>query len=122
MWGPWALGFWLFPLPVKLDAYLGDAIIANSDETAEAFTKRVQEATQKLIDKERDNEGLDDKLGLYRHIRKPSILSSLLSVPLIFMYGLISLLQNTFFHIITILIISCSFPIVYLTYIIFKRS
>ena len=45
-----SLGFSLFPLPVKLDLYLGKPLIIKKGESTRSFSTRVQVATQKLID------------------------------------------------------------------------
>lgn len=45
-----SVGFKILPPPVKLDTYLGEAVILRENETVEAFAQRVQSATQELIE------------------------------------------------------------------------
>jgi 1-acyl-sn-glycerol-3-phosphate acyltransferase len=46
-----SVGFKVLPRPVKLDTYLGDAVVLRKGESAESFSGRVSSATQALVDR-----------------------------------------------------------------------
>mmetsp|Transcript_83321 Transcript_83321/g.162154 ORF Transcript_83321/g.162154 Transcript_83321/m.162154 type:complete len:353 (-) Transcript_83321:153-1211(-) len=46
-----ATGFLLLPRGVKLDVYFGEPVVLKEGESAAAFARRINEATQALIDK-----------------------------------------------------------------------
>lgn len=67
-----SLGCTLVPKPVKLDVYFGDPLSLKDDESSAQFSRRVETATQKLIN---DVEAMPQRTHKHRKMWSNSIIS-----------------------------------------------
>lgn len=62
------LGNVVLPMPVKLDLYIGEPVIPRSKESAVEFAKRVNLATQALMDSVREKHSNDKNIHSVREM------------------------------------------------------
>ena len=93
-----SVGFWVLPLPVKLDTYLGPPLRLNEGETAEHFAARVKAAVEDLMAQSNAKEGGGGHTPAPApgHRETPAPRSTLENLQRM-LYGLIMALQNLVF-------------------------
>ena len=92
-----SIGFKILPRPVKLDTYIGDAVVLKEGESAEDFGLRVAEATQSLVDKV---EALPQIETVYCKLRRSTdpadrVQLAILSIQMV-LVGIYTVIQNVF--------------------------